>query len=273
MVESSKGYTFDDLTAFDLTEDQKTTIRPDFRVLVEGAKMNAKMKKSQSRDRGALPPVQALAFPETEFSRELKSRLVELDAVKREHERKWGIGRVITLVPNDFRERFYAQSERVWVAQHKYDSQKLKAACDGMVRAFKAMDAWAQSEGLEPISQVKAVEQEIELGMMVVVQSEADAVQYQALRPDVKQVWTIEELGKLVGAGIGLDLWNLKEQIPMRGFVASVVKDGAQLPLAKPVAAWGPSGFEDMENDLDLTEPDTLPKMFHHPSHIKRKSA
>ena len=231
------------------------------------------MVKAKQRRRDELPQVQGLAFPESEFSRQLKARLVELDTVKREHDRKWGIGRVITLVPSEFRERFYAQSERVWAAQYIYDSQRLKAACDGMVRAYKALDAWAQSEGLEPISQVKAVEQEIELGLMVVVQSEADAVQYQALRPDVKQVWTIEELGKLVSAGIGLDLWNLKEQIPMRGFVANVVKDGAQLPLAKPVADRGPSGFDDMENDLDLTEPDTLPKMFHHPDHVSRKSS
>lgn len=232
------------------------------------------MAKARQRRRDELPPVQALAFPETEFSRELKARLVELDAVRAEHERKWGIGRVITLVPSEFRARFYAQSERVWTAQYAYSVERLKSVCDGMVRAYKALDAWAVSEGLEPISQVKAVEQEIELGLMVVVQSEADAVQYQALRPDVKQVWTIEELGRLVAAGIGLDLWNLKEQLSIRGFVASVsaTAQPEQLSFPKPKADPGPSGFDDMENDLDLTEPDTLPKMFVHPGEVKRKS-
>ena len=131
-----------------------------------------------------------------------------------------------------------------------------------MVRAFKAMDAWATSEGLEPISQVKAVEGQTELGMMVVVQDEADAVQYQALRPDIKQVWTIAELSRLVAAGIGEDIWRLKQELPVRGFVAAVQQER---PVAKPVAVGNGSGFDDLENDLDIDKPVNFPKMFHAP--------
>jgi len=202
----------------------------------------------------------------------MKARLVEIDQAQTEHEAKWGIERVITLVPSEFRERFYAQSERVWAAQASQDEGKFKAACDGMVRAFKAMDAWATSEGLEPISQVKAVEGQTELGMMVVVQDEADAVQYQALRPNVKQVWTIAELGKLVSAGIGEDLWRLKQELPMRGFVVAVQQESGseQRPQAKPVAVGGASGFEDMENDLDIDKPVNFPKMFQAPPEARK---
>jgi len=215
----------------------------------------------------------------------MKARLVEIDQAQTEHEAKWGIERVITLVPSEFRERFYAQSERVWAAQASQDEGKFKAACDGMVRAFKAMDAWATSEGLEPISQVKAVEGQTELGMMVVVQDEADAVQYQALRPDVKQVWTIAELSRLVAAGIGEDLWRLKQELPMRGFVVAVQQesgseqrpqakpvelDGEKRPVAKPGAVGGASGFEDMENDLDIDKPVNFPKMFQAPSEARK---
>jgi hypothetical protein len=230
------------------------------------------MVRARQKKRGKLPAVQKLAFPESEWSRFMKSRLVELDAVQAEHEQKWGIERVITLVPSEFRERFYAQSERVWAAQSSQDEGKLKAACDGMVRAFRAMDAWATSEGLEPISQVKAVEGQTELGMMVVVQDEEDAVQYQALRSDVKQVWTIAELSRLVAAGIGEDLWRLKQEIPVRGFVAAVQQatGSEQRPQAKPVAAGGASGFEDMENDLDIDKPVDFPKMFQAPPEARK---
>lgn len=234
--------------------------------------------RSKQRSRGQVPPVEKLAFPESEWSRFMKARLVEIDQAQTEHEAKWGIERVITLVPSEFRERFYAQSERVWAAQASQDEGKFKAACDGMVRAFKAMDAWATSEGLKPISQVKAVEGQTELGMMVVVQDEADAVQYQALRPDVKQVWTIAELGKLVSAGIGEDLWRLKQELPIRGFVVAVSApvakpvelDGEKRPVAKPVAVGGASGFEDMENDLDIDKPVNFPKMFQAPPEARK---
>ncbi len=228
--------------------------------------------RSKQRSRGQVPPVEKLAFPESEWSRFMKARLVEIDQAQTEHEAKWGIERVITLVPSEFRERFYAQSERVWAAQASQDEGKFKAACDGMVRAFKAMDAWATSEGLEPISQVKAVEGQTELGMMVVVQDEADAVQYQALRPDVKQIWTIAELSRLVAAGIGEDLWRLKQELPMRGFVVAVQQESGQeqRPQAKPVAVGGASGFEDMENDLDIDKPVNFPKMFQAPPEARK---
>ena len=210
------------------------------------------VSKAKQKKRGEIPQVQKLTFPESGWLRFMKAKLVDIDVAKEQHEQKWGIGRVITLVPSEFRERFYAQSERVWDAQASQDEGKFKAACDGMVRAFRAMDSWAQSEGLAPISQVKAVEGETELGMMVVVQDEEDAVQYLAIRPDVKQVWTIAELGKLVATGIGEDLWRLKQELPFRASVVSV----------KAPADRGPSGFEDMENDLDVDKPSGLPKMF-----------
>lgn len=232
--------------------------------------MNKEMdvvSKAKKKNRGELPEVQKLAFPESEWSRFMKARLVEIDQAQGEHERKWGIGRVITLVPSVFRERFYAQSERVWDAQGKQDEEKFKAACDGMVRAFKALDAWAVSEGLEPISQVKAVEGQTERGLMVVVQTEADAVQYQAIRPDVRQVWTIAELEQMVSSGIGQDIWRLKEEIPFR---AAVIEVKQERPVAKPVAG-GASGFEDIENDFDVDAPVGLPKMFTLPQKDGRK--
>lgn len=225
------------------------------------------MVRARQKKRGELPAVQKLAFPESEWSRFMKARLVEIDQAQAEHEGKWGIDRVITLVPSEFRERFYAQSERVWSAQASQDETKFKAACDGMVRAFKAMDAWATSEGLEPISQVKAVEGHTDLGMMVVVPDEADAVQYQALRPDVKQVWTIAELSRLVAAGIGEDIWRLKQELPVRGFVAAVQQER---PVAKPVAVGNGSGFDDLENDLDIDKPVNFPKMFHAPPEARK---
>jgi hypothetical protein len=219
------------------------------------------MKKpgSRKRDRGDLPPANQVAYPESEFSRFQRAKIVEVDQARREHEQKWGVNRISTLVPTEFREKFYAQSERVWAAQEAKDVQRFAAACDGMLRAYKAMDAWATAEGIAPALEVHRIEAQTDLGLMVIVKDETDANRYMEMRKDVLQVWTVAEVTELLKAGIGQAIWELKAKLPMRGQVVAVQTPNG--PLAKP-AAWGASGFDDMQNDLDMNAPDGLPKMF-----------
>lgn len=219
------------------------------------------MKKTASgkRDRGALPPANPVAYPESEFSRFQRAKIVEVDRARREHEQKWGVNRITTLVPTEFREKFYAQSERVWAAQEAKDSQRFAAACDGMVRAYKAMDAWATAEGIAPAEDVHRIEAQTDLGVIVIVKDEEAARRFGETRKDVLQVWTVAEIAELLKSGIGQAIWDLKAKLPVRGEVVSVQTPSG--PLAKP-AAWGATGFDDMENDLDLNAPDNLPKMF-----------
>ena len=177
--------------------------------------------------------------------------MVELDGVKREHEDKWGVGRVIALVDVEFRIKVWKQAERVWEASKTQDITRLASACDAMIRAYRALDAWAVAEGIGP-QVVKAVELEDANGVvMAVVQTDADAVAYQRIRKDVQclHIWTMAEIAKLLESGIARDIAEIKGQIKMP---ATVVK----------VAAGGGSGFEDWENDIDMNEPDTMPKMF-----------
>lgn len=263
--------------------------------------MATKNKKVQQK-KGQVPSPGGLSYPASEFDRFKEAKLVELDRFRADHEAKWGIGRISTLVPTEFREKFYAQSERVWAAQNSQDVSRMAAACDGMIRAYKAMDAWAIAEGIEPITKVHAIEADTHLGIMVIVKDEADAVQYQALRQDVRQVWTVAEIVELIKAGIGQAIWEMKEQLPVRGTVVAVQQDSAarsadsakgfcnsagdgkkaageavgrdedrKRPLAKPVASGGGSGFEDLENDLDLDEAVDLPKMWNAPPEAKKR--
>jgi len=210
------------------------------------------MEKTKNRRaqsiRGSLPPVQELAFPESEFSRFWKSKMVELAAAKREHEDKWGVGRVINLVDVEFRIKVWNQIERVWAAQESQNIDKARAAADGMIRAMRAMDAWATDEGIAPVEGIKAIEWEMEDGsVMVVVKTEQDAAAYHRTRPDVedRHIWSMQEIATMMAGGIGQDIARLKATI---GVPATVVK--------------ADSGFDDMVNDLDFNAKDSAPKMF-----------
>ena len=248
----------------------------------------ASKSKSVQQKKGQVPSPGGLTYPASEFDRFKEAKLVELDRFRAEHEAKWGIDRISTLVPTEFREKFYAQAERIWAAQNSQDVSRMAAACDGMIRAYKAMDAWATAEGIEPVTKVHAIEADTHLGIMVIVKDEADAVQYLALRKDVVQVWTVAEIVELVKAGIGQAIWDMKKQLPVRGTVVRVEQDAQEdqakaageavggqedrkRPLAQPVASGGGSGFEDMENDLDLDEPVEIPKMWDAPPEAKKR--
>jgi hypothetical protein len=205
--------------------------------------------KKQTKKPGQLPPPVEVKFPESEFSRFFKARMVELDRVKREHEDRWGVNRVIALVDVEFRIKVWKQAERVWEAAGTEDFGRLAAACDGMVRAYRAMDQWATDEGIAPV-EVKAIEWEMADGsVMVVVQGEADAVRYQRTRTDVqdRHIWSMAELVTMLEGGIGQDVARLKAAV---GVPATVVK------------ADSGSGFDDFENDPEIDKPIDLPKMF-----------
>ncbi len=55
-------------------------------------------------------------FPMNAFDVFMNSRLVELSVVKRDHEKRWGINRLIELVDSEFRIKVWRQAERVFEA-------------------------------------------------------------------------------------------------------------------------------------------------------------
>ncbi len=207
--------------------------------------------KKTAKIRGQLPSPQPLAFPESEFSRFWKSKLVELESAKREHEERWGVGRLINLVDVEFRIKVWTQVERVWAAQESQNIDKARAAADGMIRAMRAMEQWATAEGIAPVGEVKAIEWEMDDGgVLAVVSTEADAAAYHRMRTDVedRNVWSIQEIAKMLEAGFGNDIARLKATLGMPATVVSVQANG--------------SGFDDFGNDLDLDAPSQAPKMF-----------
>ena len=50
-------------------------------------------------------------FPMNTFEVFMNSRLIELSVVKREHEKRWGINRLIELVDSEFRIKVWRQAE------------------------------------------------------------------------------------------------------------------------------------------------------------------
>jgi hypothetical protein len=207
--------------------------------------------KKTAKIRGELPPPQTLAFPESEFSRFWKSKMVELEAAKREHEQRWGVGRLINLVDVEFRIKVWTQIERVWAAQESQNIERARAAADGMIRAMRALEQWATAEGIAPVGEVKAIEWMMDDGtVLAVVSTEADAVEYQRVRPDVenRHIWSIQEIAKMLEAGLGNDIARMKVALGMPATVVKVEANG--------------SGFDDFGNDLDLDAPSSAPKMF-----------
>ena len=145
-----------------------------------------------------------------------------------------------------------------------------------MIRALEGMGGCGQAEGSEPINQagqVRAIEADTDLGVMVIVKDEQDGNEYLAIRKDVVQVWTVSEVAELLKAGIGQAMADLKAKLPVRGFVAAVqqTEERRQKAGGEAVGLGGASGLEDLENNRDIDEPVKVPKIVKLPKSAKEK--
>jgi len=142
------------------------------------------VKKSLSKVLGGLKQPD---FPMNTFEVFMNSRFLELTVVKREHEKRWGINRLIELVDSEFRIKVWRQAERVFEASVSRDEVKLDRAVAGMIKAYAALESWAVENGVPEMPAIVAVEHEMQDGsVMVVVGNHHDATLYQQFRPDVQ---------------------------------------------------------------------------------------
>jgi len=211
------------------------------------------VKKSLSKALGGLKQPD---FPMNTFEVFMNSRLLELTVVKREHEKKWGINRLIELVDSEFRIKVWRQAERVFEASVSRDEVKLDRAVAGMIKAYAALETWAVENGVPEMPAIVAVEHEMQDGsVMVVVGNHHDATLYQQFRPDVanRHIWTMEELELIMESPVIKDTMKIKALMPCASMVR-LDKDAKEFPLS------GATGFDDVVSDE--LEASSLPKVF-----------
>jgi len=190
-------------------------------------------------------------FPMNAFDVFMNSRLVELSVVKRDHEKRWGINRLIELVDSEFRIKFWTQAERVFDASKSRDEMKLDRAVNGMVKAYAALESWAVEHGVSEMPAIVAVEHEIKDGsVMVVVGTHHDATLYQQFRPDIqnRHIWTMEELELIMESPVLKETMKIKALMPCAAMVR-LDKDAKEFPLG------GASGFDDVKSEVLTGEP------------------
>lgn len=190
-------------------------------------------------------------FPSDHFKVFEESVLVEMELAKMEHERVWGIGRVIQLVDSEFRRKFERQRERIWEASQARDEERLEKAIKGMIAAYKALTRWATEAGIEQMPKIDCMEHRIGDGsLMVIVRDKQMATWYEQFRkePGSRSIWTLAELEVVMTGPTLSQVREIKAAIPGTTMV--------------PVTLQGSSGFEDMENDIDVSKPFKGGKMF-----------
>ena len=195
--------------------------------------------------------VETDVFPSDYFKVYQHSLMVEMELAKMEHEKTWGIDRVIDLVDAEFRRKFNAQRERIWEASQARDEERLEKAIKGMIAAYRALTRWATEAGIEQMPKIDCMEYRMgDGGLLVVVKDKQMATWYEQFRKaaGARSIWTLAELEVVMNGPTLKQVRDIKAEIPGTTMV--------------PVTPQGSSGFEEMENDIDISKPFKGGKMF-----------
>jgi len=189
------------------------------------------------------------SFPADKFEVFKNAVMVELTNRKNTHDAVWGIDRLVWLVDTELRVKVWAQLERVWQAQESRDDQKLDKAVKGMCKAYQAMEDWAAANGVSELPNLGQIEHQRPEGtVFVIVPDERAKALYCQQWPGStdRDVWTAAEIAIILAKQAGGQLGEIKRL----------------WPDSKLVSVGGPSGFDDMVNDLDMVTPSKQPKLF-----------
>jgi hypothetical protein len=195
--------------------------------------------------------VETDVFPSDPFKVFQHSLMVEMELAKMEHEKSWGIDRVIDLVEPEFRRKFNAQRERIWEASQARDEERLEKSIKGMIAAYKALTRWATEAGIEQMPKIDCMEHRMADGsLMVIVRDKQMATWYEQFRkePGSRSIWTLAELEVVMNGPTLKQVRDIKAAIPGTTMV--------------PVTPQGSSGFEEMKNNIDISKPFKGGKMF-----------
>jgi hypothetical protein len=188
----------------------------------------------------------------------VQSKLVELESVKANSDRKWGENRLCTLVSSEVREKFWLQNSRLHQAMAVKDQTKFDSSVAGMIRAYGVLGQMATEDGCEPANTgIPRIEWEMQNGQtMVIVRTVNEAVAIQTQRQDLSNhhIWSMQELEALLADERMQAVIKIKALVPT-----------AQLTSFKPTSEFKPggaTGFDDFENDLTFSDNDTMEYKF-----------
>lgn len=190
-------------------------------------------------------------YPSDPFKVWNQALAVEVELAKLEHERIYGIDRVIGLVDAEFRRKFAAQRERIAEAVQARDEERLERASRGLVAAYKALTKWAEGVGLQKMPEIDCMEHRMQDGsLLVVVRDRTMGTWYEQFRkePGARSIWTLAELEVVMTGPTLSQVREIKAALP-----------GTQMVK---VEVQGSSGFEDMKNDIDISKPFRGTKLF-----------
>jgi hypothetical protein len=190
-------------------------------------------------------------YPSDRFKVFEHSLMVEMELAKMEHEKVYGIDRVIDLVDAEFRRKVNAQRERIWEASQARDEERLEKAIKGMIAAYKALTRWAVESGIDQMPEIDCMEHRMQDGsLLVVVRDRTMATWYEQFRkePGARSIWTLAELEVVMNGPTLTQVREIKAAIPGTRMI--------------PIQPQGSSGFEEMENDIDISKPFKGGKMF-----------
>jgi hypothetical protein len=202
--------------------------------------------------------VEQPSIPADPFELFMRSKLIELLNVQQAHEKKWGVSRLIGLVDEEFRVKFWTQSERIYAAQKMRDEVRLTKAVEGMKKAYAALEQWAVTTGVSQTPEIKNCQYEMKDGsIMVVVETYEDALHFEqfAGADTRRHIWCMEELEIVMNAEVFKETMALKRQYPQ----AQMVR------LDKPANKFpngGATGLEDMPSDDDVLKGSRMAKVF-----------
>jgi hypothetical protein len=197
-------------------------------------------------------------IPSDPFELMMRSKLIDLINVKDAHEKRWGVSRLIGLVDEELRAKFWAQSERVFAAQEMRDEVRLTKAVEGMKKAYAALEQWAVAGGVSQVPEIKNCQHEMKDGsVMVVVETYEDAMLFEQFmgKDERRHIWCMEELEIVMNAEVIKETMALKRKYP----TAQMVR--LDIPPNK-FPQGGATGLDDMLSDEKVLKGSSMAKVF-----------
>lgn len=121
-----------------------------------------------------------------------------VDKKGREMDQRWGFGRLPTLVPLEWAERFRRQRLKFSTAVWERDPGATREHGEAMLRAYAKLDELAVAAGAEP-APPEQWEMETPDGLVIVVRELADVGRVDT-GGRLAQVWSLEEVANVIFA-------------------------------------------------------------------------
>jgi hypothetical protein len=119
-----------------------------------------------------------------------------VDERGKEIERKWGIGRLASLVPLDVADRYRAQQRKFNAAVWEYEPEQVRKHGEAMLRAYDKLDELATAAGHRhgPVEQWEFQAN----GQLVVLVQDIASTSRVDLQGREARVWSLEEIANVI---------------------------------------------------------------------------